>query len=228
MDDDDDAPPPLSSLSEQVEALRLRASGVDLASTSGQQAESLRIASAVFTTDKSTGKPPAATAPPALKRGFFDAKPSTAKPKPKPKPQEEAVEEIPMIRAKQAGGPATGPAIPDFLRVQPDDDEKKYAAMKKELLDKLKPTPDVVNQIAGNADLLHSFDDPEVMAAVNDVAKNPANWAKYKNNPKVLKFYQAMGQMMGDKLEKEGKGGAAGQAPPGTGWGGPGPSGRQQ
>lgn len=29
------------------------------------------------------------------------------------------------------------------------------------------------------------FDDPEVMAAVNDVAQNPQNMKKYQNNPKV-------------------------------------------
>lgn len=46
------------------------------------------------------------------------------------------------------------------------------------------------------------FDDPEVMEAINDIAKNPQNMAKYKNKPNVLKFYAEMGKVMGDKLEK--------------------------
>lgn len=87
--------------------------------------------------------------------------------------------------------------------------------MKGELLDALKPTPDMVNKIAQNKELLaggsggpcmggpaqalrarhapHAyarcagpgFEDPEVMAAVNDVAQNPGNMKKYKDNPKV-------------------------------------------
>lgn len=31
-----------------------------------------------------------------------------------------------------------------------------------------------------------SSQDPEVMAAFQDVAQNPANMAKYQNNPKVM------------------------------------------
>jgi len=52
--------------------------------------------------------------------------------------------------------------------------------------------------------LLSGFDDPEVMAAVDDVAKNPQNIAKYKHNRKVQQFYAAMGAMMGAKLEAAG------------------------
>ena len=49
----------------------------------------------------------------------------------------------------------------------------------------LKPTEATINQIAGNKGLLAGFDDPEIMQAVNDVAQNPANIQKYKNNKKV-------------------------------------------
>ncbi len=31
-----------------------------------------------------------------------------------------------------------------------------------------------------------SLQDPEVMAAFQDVAQNPANIAKYQNNPKIM------------------------------------------
>lgn len=45
------------------------------------------------------------------------------------------------------------------------------------------------------------FDDPEVMAAVSDIAQNPKNALKYKDNKKVAAFYAAMGKFAGSKLE---------------------------
>lgn len=47
------------------------------------------------------------------------------------------------------------------------------------------PSQDTIRQIADNQSLLAGFDDPEVMQAVHDVAQNPANIHKYKNNKKV-------------------------------------------
>lgn len=52
--------------------------------------------------------------------------------------------------------------------------------------DDLMPTEDSVRQIANDQSLLAGFDDPEVMRAVQDVAQNPANIQKYKNNKKVI------------------------------------------
>ena len=40
--------------------------------------------------------------------------------------------------------------------------------------------------------------------AVDDVAKNPRNIAKYADNPKVLAFYSRMAGMVGNRLEKMG------------------------
>lgn len=51
--------------------------------------------------------------------------------------------------------------------------------------DDLMPSQDTIRQIADNQSLLAGFDDPEVMQAVHDVAQNPANIHKYKNNKKV-------------------------------------------
>lgn len=51
--------------------------------------------------------------------------------------------------------------------------------------EELMPTEDTIKQISGNKSLLAGFDDPEVMMAVQDVAQNPANIQKYKNNMKV-------------------------------------------
>lgn len=59
-----------------------------------------------------------------------------------------------MIRAKQPAQPGGGPAIPDFLRVEPDEQEIRYRALRQEMLDKLKPTPDTVADISKNPELL--------------------------------------------------------------------------
>ena len=53
---------------------------------------------------------------------------------------------MPMLRAKKKAV-GTGPEIPDFLRVQPDEREVKLQKHKAELLDKLKPTQDSVSQV---------------------------------------------------------------------------------
>jgi len=66
-------------------------------------------------------------------------------------------------------------------------------------------------------ELLAAFQDPEVAAAFQDISTNPANMAKYQNNPKVM---QLINKMMG----KFGGGGAPGGMPgmPGMGGGMPG------
>lgn len=62
-------------------------------------------------------------------------------------------------------------------------------------------------------ELLSAFQDPEVAAAFQDISTNPANMAKYQNNPKVMKL---INQMMG----KFGGGGAPGGMPGMPGMGG--------
>ncbi|KAG2443035.1 hypothetical protein HYH02_009450 [Chlamydomonas schloesseri] len=203
-DIDDDAPPPLSSLAEQVSALKLvGAPGAEAGSTSGQDVPteaSLRVANVVVM----PAKPAAAKATPALKKGFFDAPPKRrTKPAAESKPPEKDVEEIPMLRAKPKTV-GSGPDIPDFMRLEPDEQAKMYETYKSELVNKLKPTPDMVSAIGKDPELLSYFDDPEVMAAVSDVAANPAAIKKYQDKPKVKAFYAMMGKMMGEKLEKDG------------------------
>ena len=75
---------------------------------------------------------------------------------------------------------------------------------RRELVEKLKPDKQTVDEVMGDKDLLAGFDDPEVMRAVDDVAKNPRNIAKYADNPKVLAFYSKMAGMVGNRLEKMG------------------------
>ena len=66
-------------------------------------------------------------------------------------------------------------------------------------------------------ELMAAFQDPEVAAAFQDISTNPANMAKYQNNPKVMKL---INQMMG---KFGGGGGAPGGMPgmPGMGGGMP-------
>lgn len=52
--------------------------------------------------------------------------------------------------------------------------------------DSLKPTPESIEEVMHSPQLIAGFDDPEVMAAVNDIAANPQAMHKYKSNAKVL------------------------------------------
>ena len=47
-----------------------------------------------------------------------------------------------------------GPSIPDFMRVPEDENSKKAEALKQKLVEELKPTPDMINQVMGNSALL--------------------------------------------------------------------------
>ena len=102
-----------------------------------------------------------------------------------------------------------GAAIPDFMRVEVEGSESA-AKMKKELLETLKPDKETVDEVMGNQALMTGFDDPEVMAAVEDVARDPKNMAKYAGNAKVVRFYQQMAGMVGKRLEKKGDNSASG------------------
>jgi hypothetical protein len=44
--------------------------------------------------------------------------------------------------------------IPDFLRVPPDEQEQRMAAMKTQLLSALQPTPDTVSAVAQDSKLM--------------------------------------------------------------------------
>ena len=104
----------------------------------------------------------------------------------------------------------------DFVRLKRESDtqtrkRKLPEKMKKELMDKLKPDKQTVDEVLNNADLMSGFDDPEVMRAVDDIAKDPRNMRKYANNPKVLQFYSRMAGMVGNRLEKMGDNSTSGR-----------------
>lgn len=55
---------------------------------------------------------------------------------------------IPFIKAK-AQHMGSGVAIPDCMRLQPDAEALKYEAMRKDLLDKLKPDESTLKTVRG-------------------------------------------------------------------------------
>ena len=65
----------------------------------------------------------------------------------------------------------------------------------------MKPTPDMMQQVMGNEALMSGFDDPEVMQAVAEIAKDPAAIKKYKGNVKVMQFYQSMAGTVAKRFE---------------------------
>ena len=160
-------------------------------------------------------------APGGVKKGFFDAPPARSKPagggmkkgffdapRPKPKPKSSDPEMV-FLKGKKTTT-ASGAQIPDFMRVEVEGSEAAEK-MKKELMNKLKPDKQTVDEVLNNADLMSGFDDPEVMRAVDDVAKDPRNMRKYANNPKVLQFYSRMAGMVGNRLEKMGDNSSSGR-----------------
>ncbi|DBB03761.1 TPA: Hsc70-interacting protein [Trebouxia sp. C0006] len=187
---DEDAPPALSKLADQVAALKSKDSG------------NVTSATATVTPKYTTSSKPA-----PLKSGFFNKQ--SAKPvsitSQKSKDQQSSA--TPHIKSRQ------GPAVPDIFMIPPDEQEKQYAAMRKKLTEELMPTEDTVKQIAENKSLLAGFDDPEVMKAVQDVAQNPANIQKYKNNKKVQAFYQQMGTVMAQRCDELGSSKASSRQP---------------
>lgn len=148
--------------------------------------------------------------PQTIKRGFFDAKPTRKRSthaSNQNKMTTSTDDDIPMLSAKADANNShtSGKSIPSFLRVDPTASDANIAIgkMKEKLVEEMKPTPEMMQSVQGNEKLMSGFDDPEVMAAVADVAKNPQNISKYQHNIKVMNFYKSMAGMMADKFNKK-------------------------
>ncbi|CAG9465840.1 unnamed protein product [Pedinophyceae sp. YPF-701] len=142
----------------------------------------------------------------AFKRGFFDAPKKT-------KAASQKGEDMPFVKAQRGAMGSSGAgglggkaekAIPDFMRVE-QEPVPGLEEVKQKVTEAMKPTKDMMGQVMSDAKLMAGFDDPEVMAAVQDVASNPGAISKYKDNKKVLEFYQAMAGLVGDRLTKTGE-----------------------
>ena len=133
---------------------------------------------------------------------------------------------MPLLRGKPKGpagdlgansgsGGGARPAIPDFLMLPPDERQRA----RDQLVQALAPTQGMLSQITSDPVLSAGFEDPEVMAAVAEVAADPRAIDKHRTNAKVMRFYSSMGQLVGSRLEKVGGAadGAAGSGGDGRG-----------
>ena len=67
--------------------------------------------------------------------------------------------------------------------------------------ERLRPTPDTVAEVMKRPELLAGFNDPEVMAAVADIAADSQNLKKYKNSTKVRTDMQQFGRRRSGLLD---------------------------
>ncbi|KAF6250590.1 hypothetical protein COO60DRAFT_795717 [Scenedesmus sp. NREL 46B-D3] len=191
---DEDTPPSLNSLPDQLHAATLVSS---IAGTAGLKDGELRVAATTHAQKPATAGGTAAEKP--LKRGFLDSKPSRqAGTRSKPGG-------TPLIRAKPLEQQQAGRAIPDMFKLEPSEEQRCYGMVKSQLLDALAPTPDTISAVGSDPVLTAGFDDPEVMSAVAEVARDPSAIKKYANNAKVQRFYMAFGKLMDGKLQAAGK-----------------------
>ncbi|XP_026181612.1 hsc70-interacting protein [Mastacembelus armatus] len=58
-----------------------------------------------------------------------------------------------------------------------------------------------LSELLKDPELLNAMKDPEVMAAFQDVAQNPANIAKYQDNPKIMALVNKLGSKFGASAE---------------------------
>lgn len=59
-----------------------------------------------------------------------------------------------MLKGKKDKFGSGGPTIPDFFRVEPDEQAKKMQEMKGKLVTALKPTPEMIEKLGANPGLL--------------------------------------------------------------------------
>ena len=67
--------------------------------------------------------------------------------------------------------------------------------------ERLRPTPDTVAEVMERPELLAGFKDPEVMAAVADIAADSHNLMKYKHSTKVRSDMQQFGEQHSGLLD---------------------------
>lgn len=67
----------------------------------------------------------------------------------------------------------------------------------------LEPTKELVKDVMDNKTIKHGLEDPEVMLAVQEIARNPDSIQKHKNNSKVASFYSQLGKLMSDKIRTQ-------------------------
>lgn len=69
----------------------------------------------------------------------------------------------------------------------------------------LQPTQELVKDVMETTDIKNGLEDPEIMAAVSEIAENPDAMHKYKHNKKISAFYNHLGILMKDRMDKQDK-----------------------
>jgi hypothetical protein len=59
-----------------------------------------------------------------------------------------------VLKGKKDGISNSGPSIPDFMRIEPDEQAKRLQEVKGKLTEALKPTPSMINELSKNPALL--------------------------------------------------------------------------
>ena len=72
-------------------------------------------------------------------------------------------------------------------------------------IEMLKPTQELVKDVMETTDIKYGLEDPEIMAAVSEIAGNPDAVLKYKHNKKITTFYEHLGKLMKDRIDKQDK-----------------------
>ncbi|QDZ26102.1 hypothetical protein HOP50_20g86690 [Chloropicon primus] len=184
-DEEDEAPPPLDDVSKELSKLGVK-DGAYAAKPAARAASK------------------AAPVKQGMRRGFFDA--PRKKPQQQEKKKKKKKDGMVEIKAWKGGGDLGGQGsqtkVPEWMKIDPNSDQAKLMQMKEKVADAMKPTADMMQNVMQNPDLMKGFDNPEVMQAVNDIAKNPENIKKYQNNPQVMAFYQSMAGTMAKRFEQ--------------------------
>ncbi|KAG0582259.1 hypothetical protein KC19_3G046600 [Ceratodon purpureus] len=130
-----------------------------------------------------------------FKKGFLN----TTSKQTKSKSKTIVKDEIPFIRPTKSK--EQNDNIPDFMRVQDPD----RVALQKEVHEMLVPTQELVKDVMETTDVKTCLEDPEIMEAVSEIAGNPDAMLKYKHNKKITEFYNHLGKLMKDKMDKQDK-----------------------
>ncbi|CAK0787279.1 hypothetical protein CVIRNUC_010497 [Coccomyxa viridis] len=64
------------------------------------------------------------------------------------------------------------------------------------------PDEATLRQILSNSTVMEGFEDPAVMAAVAEIAQDPAASSQYAGDAKVRSFYKGMEAIMGPRLQQ--------------------------
>jgi hypothetical protein len=66
----------------------------------------------------------------------------------------------------------------------------------------MRPSEGLLNKVASDKDLASGAENPKLLKAVDEIAKNPMAWQKYKDDPEVAKYFSKMLGVFGDQFRE--------------------------